>query len=101
MKLLVGVGAAVGGPVIVPLALVLILAGIITPAGPGDQINLPGVSLNSVTGYDYLDNGPGGLLSIHTVSGDIQLKFSGHFNTQGFTPIFHGLLKISWHKLAI
>ena len=61
-------------------------AGSITPAaGPGDQVKLAGVSLNSVTGYHYSDNGAGGVLSVHTSSGDIQLNFSGHFSTQSFT----------------
>lgn len=59
--------------------------GSIIPAGAGDQIKLAGVSLNSVTGYDYSDGGSGGVLTIHRLSGDIQLTFSGHFSTQSFT----------------
>jgi hypothetical protein len=59
--------------------------GAIAAAAPGDQINLPGISLSSVTGYHYSGNDSGGVLTIHLTSGDIQLNFSGHFSTQSFT----------------
>ncbi|MGB9368466.1 MAG: FG-GAP-like repeat-containing protein [Xanthobacteraceae bacterium] len=60
-------------------------AGNIAAAAAGDQINLAGVSLSSVTEYHYSDTDSGGVLTIHLTSGDIQLNFSGHFSTQSFT----------------
>ncbi len=54
-------------------------------AGVGDQIQLDGVALSSVTGVAYVnDAGQDGVLTIATTSGNIQLDFAGDYRTDNF-----------------
>lgn len=62
-----------------------IYSGHIVPTGAGDQIIIPGISVNSITSYSYSGNGTGGTLAIHTASGEIDLNFLGSFVTENFT----------------
>ena len=59
-------------------------SGAITPTGFGDQVILHGISLSSVTSYDYSGDSSGGTLAIHTASNEIDLHFSGAFVTASF-----------------
>jgi hypothetical protein len=59
--------------------------GAITPAGPGDAITLPGVSLSSVTGYSYTGDSHGGTLSLQEAGTTLNLDFSGNFSTASFS----------------
>jgi hypothetical protein len=58
--------------------------GAITPAGAGDEIILPGVSLSSVIGYSYSGDSSGGTLTLQLSSSTIALKLSGDFDRGSF-----------------
>ena len=58
--------------------------GTIGVVGAGDGIELTGVSLASVTGYDYAGNSTGGTLTLQDSGGSISLGFAGDFTTSSF-----------------
>lgn len=54
-------------------------------SGAGDVVVLQNVSLQSITGVNYLGDGSGGTLTLTQGSGSIALKFDGQFTTSSFT----------------
>jgi hypothetical protein len=59
--------------------------GHIVPIETGNQIILSGISLASVTGYDYSGDSDEGTLTIHRAGGDIALDFLGPFIAGNFS----------------
>ena len=72
-------------------------SGTITPTGDGDEIDLAGVQLKSVTGTSYSGDASGGTLTIDENGTTLNLKFAGAFTESSFTlstgpkPLFDGV----------
>ena len=51
----------------------------------GDSIVLPGISLSSISGFQYVGTSSGGTLEIEQGSNAINLHFSGNYSTSSFS----------------
>ena len=69
-------------------------SGKIVPSSLGNEIILSGISVDSVTDYNYSGDSNGGTLAIRTTDGEIDLHFLGNFTTADFT-LFAGARQLS------
>jgi hypothetical protein len=58
--------------------------GAIQLAGYGSTVNLAGISQASITGYSYAGDSSGGTLTLQSAGGEINLDFSGNYDTASF-----------------